>query len=136
MWIHRPKKNLSFAFLPLGLTEGVSLTGCAAQKEPQKWGHEGIPGQPDSIDWTKQSQEAGETNHQCMEEQHGGAVAAEDKNGGIMTDEVPGQWCKAESNCRYTCLQDMTLPEVRSNEFIHCSPDACLLYFYFILAVS
>lgn len=50
-----------------------------------------------------------------MEGQDGGGVVAEDENGGIKTDEVPGQWCKAESNCRCACLQDMTKPEVRLN---------------------
>ncbi|XP_044022927.1 zinc finger protein 831 [Siniperca chuatsi] len=84
-----------------GLMVGASLVGCAAQKKPQKG----------DTDWRpKHSQEAGETNHQCMEGQGGGVVGV-DKNGGIKTDEVPGHRCKAESNCRYTCLQDMTKPE-------------------------
>lgn len=111
--------------------DGASLAGCPAQKEPQKWG----------TDWRPtQSQEAGETNHQCMEAQAGRGEVGEEKNGGIKTDEVPGQRCKAERTCRYTCLQDVTVPEVRRNEFIHCPLDAFLLYytifFYFFFTVS
>ncbi|XP_038553465.1 zinc finger protein 831 [Micropterus salmoides] len=85
-----------------GLVDGASLAGCPAQKEPQKWG----------TDWRPtQIQEAGETNHQCMEAQAGRGEVGEEKNGGIKTDEVPGQRCKAETTCRYTCLQDVTVPE-------------------------
>lgn len=98
--------------------EGHSLSGCTAQKQSQTQEHGGTPGQSDSTDWgPKHSQEAGETNHQCMEGQGGGGVAGEGKNRGIKADEEPGQWGnKAEANCRYTCLQDMTKPEVRLNE--------------------
>ncbi|XP_051270853.1 zinc finger protein 831 [Dicentrarchus labrax] len=95
-----------------GLIEGDSLAGCADQKEPQMWGHGGTPEQPDSTDWRpKQSQEAGETNHQRVEGQGGGGVVGEDKNRGIETAEEPGQPGKADSNCRYTYLQDVTKPE-------------------------
>ncbi|XP_042263354.1 zinc finger protein 831 isoform X1 [Thunnus maccoyii] len=100
-------------FLPLGVMEGASLAGCAAQKEPQTQGHGGTPGQPD---WRpKQTQEAEETNTmiQCMEEQ-GSGVMEENKNGGmssIKADEVPGHWGKVESNCRYTVSPDLVTPE-------------------------
>ncbi|KAM7423289.1 hypothetical protein PAMA_011035 [Pampus argenteus] len=87
----------------------------AAQKEPQTRGHGGTHGQPD---WRpKQSQEAEETNHQCMEEQQGSEVAVGENESremsGINADEVPGQWetGKVESNCRYTVLPDMVIPE-------------------------
>lgn len=77
--------------------EGDSLGGCAVQKQLQIQERGGTPEQPDAKDWRpKQSQDAGETNYQCMERQHGG----EEKS-------------KAEPNCRYTCLQEMTKPEVR-----------------------
>ncbi|TMS19572.1 Zinc finger protein 831 [Larimichthys crocea] len=78
-----------------GLMEGDSLGGCAVQKQLQIQERGGTPEQPDAKDWRpKQSQDAGETNYQCMERQHGG----EEKS-------------KAEPNCRYTCLQEMTKPE-------------------------
>lgn len=103
--------------------EGASLAGCAAQKEPQTRGHGGTPGQPDSTDWrVKQSQGAGGTNRRCAEGPGGGGAVGEEKNGGVRTDEGPGQLGKAESNCRYMCLQDMTKAEVRLNP--------CLLLFY------
>lgn len=89
--------------------EGASLVGCAAQKEPQTQGHGGTSGQPD---WRpKLSQEAEETNHQCMEVQGSGVVVGENNNGGmssIKADEVPGQWGKAESNCRYTVMPEVS----------------------------
>ncbi|XP_071762655.2 uncharacterized protein LOC139917426 [Centroberyx gerrardi] len=98
-----------------GLIEGGSLAECAAQKEPETRGHGGTPGQPDSTDWEpKQSQEAGETDHQCMEGQESGGVAGENETGGmrsIKTEEVLGQWGKSESNCRYIHLPDMIKPE-------------------------
>ncbi|KAM7402744.1 hypothetical protein PAMP_017958 [Pampus punctatissimus] len=99
--------------IPAVLTSIQSPT--AAQKEPQTRGHGGTPGQPD---WRpRQSQEAEETNHQCMEEQQGNEVAVgENENGemsSIKADEVSGQWemGKVESNCRYTVLPDMVMPE-------------------------
>lgn len=80
--------------------EGDSLGVCAVQKQPQTQEHGGTPGQPDAKDWRpKPSQDAGETNYQC-EGQHGVGVSGEEKS-------------KAESNCRYICLQEMTKPEVR-----------------------
>lgn len=112
--------------------EGASLPGHEAQKEQQTRGHGGAPGQPDSTDWRpKQCQEAGETNHQCMEGQDGGGVAGQEKSGRTKAEHELGQWGNAESNCKYTCLQDMTNPEVRLNKFIHCSLDACLLFSLF-----
>ncbi|XP_053171448.1 zinc finger protein 831, partial [Scomber japonicus] len=95
-----------------GLMEGASLAGCAAQKEPHTLGHGGTPGQPD---WrSKQSQQAEEPNHQYTEEQGSGAVVGENKNGGMSSskaDQVPGQWGKAESNCRCTVKPDLIMPE-------------------------
>ncbi|KAI3369254.1 hypothetical protein L3Q82_007793 [Scortum barcoo] len=95
--------------------KGASLTGCAAQTEPQTWGHEETPRQADSIHLPKQSQDTGATNHRCMVGLDDGGVAAKDKNRGIKRDAVPGQCCKAESNCRYTCSQDRTKPETPSS---------------------
>ncbi|XP_036958212.1 zinc finger protein 831 isoform X2 [Acanthopagrus latus] len=95
-----------------GLMDGDSLVGCAAQKELQTLGHGGTPGQPNSTDRRpKQSQEAGATNHDCMEGQSGGGLVGEDKNEGIMTDKEPGQWDRTIFNCRYTSLQDITKTE-------------------------
>ncbi|XP_042355573.1 zinc finger protein 831 [Plectropomus leopardus] len=92
-----------------GLMVGASL---AAQGEPQTLGHGETPGQPDSTDWRpKQSQKAGKTQLQCTEGSGGGGVAGKDKDRGIKTNEVPGEWDKAESNCTYTCSPDMTKPE-------------------------
>lgn len=107
--------------------DGDSLVGCAAQKELQTLGHGGTPGQPKSTDRRpKQSQEAGATNHDCMEGQSGGGLVGEDKNEGIMTDKEPGQWDRTIFNCRYTSLQDITKTEVSLNELIPCSQDTCL----------
>lgn len=107
--------------------DGDSLVGCAAQKELQTLGHGGTPGQPNSTDRRpKQSQEAGATNHDCMEGQSGGGLVREDKNEGIMTDKEPGQWDRTIFNCRYTSLQDITKTEVSLNELIPCSQDTCL----------
>nr|XP_046237744.1 zinc finger protein 831 isoform X2 [Scatophagus argus] len=94
-----------------GFMEGGCLEERASQKEPQKHGHGGNPGQSDSADCRpKQRQEAGQPKHQCMNGQGSGGVAGEDKNRGIKIDEDPGQRTKAKSNC--TCLQDMTKSEV------------------------
>ncbi|XP_035008383.2 zinc finger protein 831 isoform X1 [Hippoglossus stenolepis] len=100
-----------------GIMEGDCLVGCEVQKEPQKWGHVGVPGQSDCTDWRpKLSQEAGETTHQGIDGQSGGGVMREDKNGGIKADTVPGQLANTESNCRYTALPDMTELEGQDTE--------------------
>ncbi|KAA8593217.1 hypothetical protein FQN60_009333 [Etheostoma spectabile] len=86
---------------PAVITEGAPLT--------LSLGHREAPGHPDCADCRpKKRQEAGKTNVQCMEGRGGAGVAGEDK---IETDEVPGQWDQAESNCTYTCLADMTKPK-------------------------
>ncbi|XP_022600748.1 zinc finger protein 831 [Seriola dumerili] len=106
-----------------GLVEGASLAGCATEKEPQTWGHTGAPGQSDCTGWVpKQSQDTGVTNHQRMDGQGGGEVMIKDKNGGMKTDQVPGQWGNTDSNSRYTVVPDITKPEgedrlVRADSF-------------------
>lgn len=108
-----------------------SLEGCAAQKDSQ------TPGQPKTLDWRpQQSQDAGETSNHCSEEHKGGGVVQMNKDGGINTDEEPGRWGKAESNCRYMCLQDMTKQEVRLKAFTDCSPDKSVQYDSFLYFVS
>ena len=123
-WLtHHPKDNNCFLFvlIPLGIMEGDCLVGCEVQKEPQKWGHVGVPGQSHCTDWRpKLSQEARETTHQGEDGQSGGGVMREDKNGGIKADTVPGQLVNTESSCRYTALPDLTELEVRLNFFSGC----------------
>ncbi|XP_053285644.1 zinc finger protein 831 isoform X1 [Pleuronectes platessa] len=100
-----------------GILEGDCLGECEVQKEPQKWGHVGIPGQSDCTDRRpKLSQEARETTHQGIDGQSGGGVMREDKNGRIKADTVPGELANTESNCRYTALPDMTELEGQDTE--------------------
>ncbi|XP_028432515.1 zinc finger protein 831 isoform X2 [Perca flavescens] len=89
----------------------TSIQSAPAEGPPlaQTLGHGEAPGHPDCR--PRKSQEDGRTNVQCMEGRGGGGVAGEDKNREVETDEVPGQWEKAESNCTYTCLADMAKPE-------------------------
>lgn len=111
----------------------MDLSGCAAQKEPQTQEH-GTPGQPDSTD--RGPEQSQEPNCQCTEGQGSGGAAGEGTHRGIKADEQPGQWeNEAESNFRYTCLQNTTKPEVRFNIFILCPLDACLLYSAFLLTL-
>ncbi|XP_019942025.2 zinc finger protein 831 [Paralichthys olivaceus] len=101
-----------------GIMEGDFLMGCEVQKEPQKEGHAGIPGQSDCTEWRpKPSQGAGETIDQRIDGQSGGGVMREDKNGGIKADQVPRQLANTDSNCRYTALPHMTKPEGEDTEF-------------------
>ncbi|KAK2862649.1 hypothetical protein Q5P01_002182 [Channa striata] len=78
-----------------GIMEGASLLG---QKELQAWGHEGTPGQPDSnAGRQNQSQEAKETNHQCVEGHGGGGVMGENKpdqgeDRKVKTDAFKDSW--------------------------------------------
>ncbi|XP_039972039.1 zinc finger protein 831 isoform X2 [Xiphias gladius] len=128
--VERPKDIPSFLKSiqspTAGLVEGASPVGCAAQKEPQTLGHGGTPGQSDSADWrSKRSQDAGETNHQKMDGQGGGGVMREDKNGGIKTDHVPGQWGNAKSGCRYTVLPDVKKPEPLERRNMSTSSQEC-----------
>lgn len=114
----------------------MDLSACAAQTELQTQQHGGTPEQPHSTDWgSKQNQEAGEKNCECVEGQGGGGTAGEGKNIGLEADEQTGQW-ENESNCRYTGLQSMTKPEVRFNLFIHCPLDACLALLFSLFDVS
>ncbi|XP_031156066.1 zinc finger protein 831 isoform X1 [Sander lucioperca] len=99
-----PAVLTSIQSAPAVLIEGPPLA--------QTLGHGEAPGHPDCTDCRpKKSQEAGKTNVQCMEGRGGGVVAGEDKNREVETDKVPGQRDKAESNCTYTCLAEMTKPE-------------------------
>ncbi|KAG7473159.1 zinc finger protein 831 [Solea senegalensis] len=96
-----------------GLTEGDSLSECRAQKELQTWG----PGQSDGANWRpKPSQEAGERNHQRIDGQRSEGAMLEDKNGGMKTDQVPGQKNNMELNCKNTLLSDVTKPEGEDTE--------------------
>lgn len=119
LWIYWPTK---VCFLALELMEGHS--GYTVQSQTQEC--EGTPGPSDSTDWGPR-QKAGQRNHQFMEGQGGKEVAGEGKNKGIEADEGPKHWDnKAESNCRYTCSQNITKSEVSLL-------DMCLLCSAFIL---
>ncbi|XP_059184820.1 zinc finger protein 831 [Centropristis striata] len=83
------------------------MEGACLLKEPQTLGQGETAGQPDSTDWRpRQSHEAGKINLQWME---GRGDRGEDKNRGMETDELPGQWDKVQSDC--TSLSDRTKPE-------------------------
>lgn len=90
--------------------------GCPAQKVPQTGAHGGTPGQPDSTGWrSKQSQEARETNHQCVEGQGRGVVVGEDDLAGmrsIKLEVVQGQWGKDSSYCRHLVSPETTVAGV------------------------
>ncbi|XP_071350857.1 zinc finger protein 831 [Trachinotus anak] len=101
-----------------GLVEGCPQVEFETQKEPQTWGYGGTPGQSDNIDcMSKQSQEAGVTNHQRLDGHSGEEVMTKDKNGGIKTDQVPGQWGNSKSHCRYTLLPNTAKPEGEDRDF-------------------
>lgn len=108
------------------------MSGYTVQSHTQE--SEGTDGPSDSTDWgPKQNQEAGQRNHQFMEGQGGKEVAGEGKNKGIKADEEPKHWGnKTESNCSYTCSQDITKSEVRIHFFTVCW--ICVYYegFHFI----
>ncbi|XP_026162174.1 zinc finger protein 831 [Mastacembelus armatus] len=92
--VERPQNNSSEPAIqnPIaGLIEGASLMGCAYRKEtPEHLAS--IGARP------KRSQEVGEENDQCVEQQDGVGVKGENKNRGIKTDQGNERRVKTNSS--------------------------------------